>query len=118
MEPKKATISGLPPRGNAFGWREDTQVHMRILVAVAPTMYRQTLAHAIRRERPNDEVRLAGPDSLDREASSFRPHLIVCTDSAPEVQEVSVPSWVVIRYHDNLSASVSLDGKTPALSKT
>ncbi len=88
---------------------------MRILVAIAPTMYRQTLAHAIRRERPNDDVRLADPDSLDREASSFRPHLIVCSDSAPEVREVSVPTWVVIRYHDSLSASVFLDGQDPRL---
>jgi hypothetical protein len=105
----------LPPHGNAFGWGEATQILMRILVAIAPTMYRQTLAHSIRRARPNDNVRLGDPDSLDREASSFRPHLILCHDSASEVQEVNVPSWVVIRYHDSLSASVFLDGRDPRL---
>ena len=84
---------------------------MRILVALAPTMYRQTLAHSIRRERPNDYVCVADPNALDREAPSFRPHMVVCNDSAPEVREVSVPSWVVIRYHDNLSASVFLEGQ-------
>jgi hypothetical protein len=115
MEPMKATISGLLPHGNAFDWGQDTQILMRILVAIAPTMYRQTLAHSIRREHPNDDVRLAKPDSLDREASSFRPHLIVCSDDAPEVREVSVPSWVVIRYHDSMSASVFLDGQDPRL---
>jgi hypothetical protein len=89
---------------------------MRILVAVAPTMYRQTLAHVIRTDRPDDDVRLADPDSLDREASSFLPHLIVCNDNAPEVPEgVSVPSWVVIRYHDHLSASVFIDDQDPRL---
>jgi hypothetical protein len=89
---------------------------MRILVAVAPTMYRETLAHVIRRDRPDDDVHLADPHSLDQEASSFRPHLIVCTDNASEVrEEVSVPSWVVIRYHDHLSASVFLDGQDPRL---
>lgn len=88
---------------------------MRILVAVVPTMHRETLAHVIRRDRPNDDVRLADPNALDREASSFRPHLIVCIDYAPEVREVSVPCWVVIRYHDSLSASVSLDGQDPRL---
>jgi hypothetical protein len=89
---------------------------MRILVAVAPIMYRQTLAHILRRDRPDDEVRLADPHSLDREASSFGPHLIVCNDDAPEIrEEVSVPSWVVIRYHDSLSASVFLDGQDPRL---
>ncbi len=88
---------------------------MRILVAVAPTMYRETLAHIIRTDRPDDDVQLTDPDSLDREASSFGPHLIVCNDDAPEVQGVSVPSWVVIRYHDSLSASVFFDGQDPRL---
>jgi hypothetical protein len=88
---------------------------MRILVAVAPKMYRETLAHILRKDRPSDDVRLAGPDALDREASGFRPHLIVCNDNASEVREVTVPSWVVIRYHDHLSASVFLDGQDPRL---
>ena len=115
MEPKKVTISGLPLHGNAFGWGEAIQIDMRILLAIAPTMYRQTLAHSIRRECPNDDVCLADPDALDREASSFHPHMLVCNDSASEVQEVSIPSWVVIRYHDSLSASVFLDGEDPRL---
>jgi hypothetical protein len=89
---------------------------MRILVAVAPTMYRESLAHIIRSDRPDDEVRLADPQALDSEAASFRPHLIVCSDDAQEIrEEVSVPSWVVIRYHDSLSASVFLDGQDPRL---
>jgi hypothetical protein len=89
---------------------------MRILVAVAPTMYRQTLAHVIRRDRPEDDVHLVDPQALDREAASFLPHLVVCNDNAPDVgEEVSVPSWVVIRYHDHLSASVFLDGQGPRL---
>ena len=88
---------------------------MRILIAIAPTMYRETLGHILHRDRPNDDVRLADPKDLDREASSFGPHLIVCTDGASEVREVSVPSWVVIRYQDSLSASVFLDGQDPRL---
>jgi hypothetical protein len=39
----------------------------------------------------------------------------VCSDEASEVREVSVPSWVVIRYQDSLSASVFLDGQGPRL---
>ena len=89
---------------------------MRILLAVAPKMYRETIANVLRTERPNDdEVRLADPQALDKEASSFRPHLIVCNDNASEVRDVSVPSWVVIRYHDHLSASVFLDGQDARL---
>ena len=43
---------------------------MRILVAVAPTMYSQTIAHVLRRDRPEHEVHLADPQVLDREVSS------------------------------------------------
>ena len=105
------------PRARRLVCPEDRYIdpRMRILVAVEPTMYRETLAHVLRRERPNDDVRLADPDALDREASSFRPHMIVCSDAASEVREVSVPSWVVIRYHDSLSASVFLDGRDTRL---
>src|SRR3954469_20989599 len=39
--------------------------------------YRETLTHLLRRNRPNDVVRLAESDALDRVASSFRPHMIV-----------------------------------------
>ncbi|MDP8973802.1 MAG: hypothetical protein M3N45_11690 [Actinomycetota bacterium] len=88
---------------------------MRILIAVAPTMYRETLAHIIQKDRPNDEVRFADPQILYQEASSFRPHLIVCNDNASEVREVNVPSWVVIRYHDHLSASVFFGGQDTRL---
>jgi hypothetical protein len=88
---------------------------MRILVTIAPTMYRETLAHIIRTNRPSDEVRLSDPDALDQEASSFRPHIIICHDTASEVREVSVPSWIVIRYQDSLSASVFLEEQDPQL---
>ena len=102
----------------SLGFVGDTyKDHMRILVAVAPKMYRETLAHVLRRDRPDDDVRLSDPQALDREASSFRPHLVVCNDNAPEVreEEVSVPSWVVIRFHDHLSASVFIGGQNPRL---
>ncbi len=97
--------------------QKETFIHnaMRILIAVAPTMYRETLAHIIQKVRPNDEVRFADPQILDREALSFRPHLIVCNDDASEVGEVNIPSWVVIRYQDSLNASVFLDGQDTRL---
>jgi hypothetical protein len=60
-------------------------------------------------------VHLADPEALDREASSFSPHLIVCNDNAEEVRRVSVPSWIVIRYQNHMSASVVLDGRDPYL---
>lgn len=65
---------------------------MRILVVVEPIMYREALAHAIRTNRPDGDVRLTDPASLDREATSFGSHLIVCSEHAPEVRGASVDS--------------------------
>jgi DNA-binding NarL/FixJ family response regulator len=100
-----------------LGFVEDAhnKDYMRILLAVSPIMYRETIAHVLRTNRPNVEVHLTGPEDLDREASSFGPDLIVCSDDAPGVRGVSVPSWVVIRYHDTMSSSVLLDGQDPRL---
>jgi hypothetical protein len=128
---RRSSSSSRPPKGlvhTSMHFSPDIQVisldfivatykdHMRILVAVAPKMYRETLAHILRTDRPDDDVRLSDPQALDREAASFRPHLVVCNDNAEEVpEEVSVPSWVVIRFHDHLSASVFIDGQDPRL---
>ncbi len=115
IQSEKAIISGLSQTGMR-SVRERPQINMRILIAVTPIMYRETLAHIVSKDRPDDEVRLADPQALDQEASSFRPHLIVCNDNAPEVpEEVSVPSWVVIRYQDSMSASVFLGDQDPRL---
>jgi hypothetical protein len=39
----------------------------------------------------------------------------VCDDTAVEVQGVSVPSWIVIRYQDSLNASSFLEGQETRL---
>ena len=64
---------------------------MRILLAVSPLMYRESLAHLIRTNRPNAQVHLAEPEDLAREAASFGPHLIVCSEDAREVQVSASP---------------------------
>ena len=89
--------------------------HMRILIALAPLMYRQTLALTLKGRRPpHDEVLIAAPQALNREASRFHPHLVVCNDNASEV-EVAVPCWVVIRFHDGMDATVSISGQSSRL---
>lgn len=83
---------------------------MRILVTIAPTMYRETLALSLHRHRPHVEVMLASSDALDREVGRFEPHLVVCNEATPKVRE-SVPSWVMIMYDDSLNAKVSIGGR-------
>jgi hypothetical protein len=48
---------------------------MRVLIAIALTMYWETLELALLRYRPHLEVRITDPDALDRETASFEPTL-------------------------------------------
>ncbi len=61
---------------------------MRVLIAVMPRMYRTTLERVLKQERPNLEVRSADPEDLDRELSRFKPHLLVCSELSPKVDDV------------------------------
>jgi hypothetical protein len=87
---------------------------MRILITVHPRMYREAIAMAIHRHRPDAEIMLAPPESVDGEMRRFRPHLIVRNDTdgaspemlAGEVHQVSV------LYSDGMDAEVSLDGQS------
>ncbi len=78
---------------------------MRVLITVVPRMYRDTLERVLKQERPNLEVRSADPEDLDRKMSRFEPHLLVCGELSPKVEEV-VLSWVHVLYEDSLTANV------------
>src|SRR5919199_2016779 len=82
---------------------------LRVLIAIAPTMYWETLELALLRYRPHLEVRITDPDALDRETSNFRPHVVVCNHITPSVRE-SIPSWVVVPYHSS-NATIHVYGQ-------
>ena len=85
----------------------------RVLVTVSPLMYREAIALAIHRNRPDLDVRLAPPDVAERELRSFRPHLLVHNDTAPipEGALAGVPCRVEALYSDSMDARVSADGR-------
>jgi hypothetical protein len=87
------------------GWRI-----LRVLIAIAPTMYWETLELALLRYRPHLEVRISDPDTLDRETASFEPHLVVCNEVTPTVRE-NVPSWVVAPYSHSSDATMHVQGQ-------
>ncbi len=84
---------------------------MRVLIAVEPLMYRETMASVLLQRRPHTQVRIAGPEDLDRELESFLPHLVVCSVLSEKVKGIA-RSWVHILYEDSLDASVSVDART------
>jgi hypothetical protein len=85
---------------------------LRILVSIAPRSYRESLALALQRHRPDSEVRISPPEVLEREVGSFEPHVIVCNDGVSrEVRDLAC-SWVEILFIDDLHANISVDGRT------
>ncbi len=88
---------------------------MRILVTVQPQMYREALALALQRYRPEAEVLLYPLESPDGELESFGPHLLVRNDTdeanlLPLVGE-KLLCWVEILYSDGMDAKIHLDGE-------
>lgn len=86
---------------------------MRILVIVKPRMYRETLALALHKHRPDAEVMLAPADSLDGEVKSFAPDLLVRNDNdglAPEYLN-AVACRIEILFSNGMGARISLDGR-------
>ena len=86
---------------------------MRILITVSPLMYRESLALAIHRSRPDFEVLLGAPESLDGQEESFRPHLLVRNDTDGAHMELLTGAlcWIEILYSNSMHARVSLDGE-------
>ena len=86
---------------------------MRILITVAPRMYREALALAVHRNRPYCDVKSADPEDVHREVKNFRPDLLVRNDNDgldPEVLAIA-SSWVEVKYHDSMDARISLSGR-------
>ncbi|MCA1731603.1 MAG: hypothetical protein LC751_20020 [Actinobacteria bacterium] len=85
---------------------------MRILVANSPLMYRESLALAIQRARPNFEVLIANPGKLNGQVESLAPHALVRDDDGVETSSPDgVVSWVGIIIDNHLNARISVNGK-------
>ena len=83
---------------------------MRVLIAIAPTMYWETLELALLRYRSHLEVKITDPDVLDREVADFEPHVVVCHRVTPTVRD-SVPSWVQVPYKDSSDVTIYVQGQ-------
>ena len=83
---------------------------MRVLVAIAPQMYRQAVVLTLRNHRPSVEVEACDPEDLERNLARFLPRLLVCHHTAPDVRE-RVAYRVEILYEDSLDAAVVTDGR-------
>lgn len=92
-------------------WWERWKAYLvRVLIAIAPLSYRESVALNLTRHRPHLEVRMAPPEDLDQEVSTFEPHLLVCNEITEAVRQ-NVLSWVQILFENGLDAIISVDGQ-------
>jgi hypothetical protein len=86
---------------------------VRVLVTVKPQMYRETLALTLHEHRPDAEVMIATSESLDGEATRFRPHLLVRNDDdgAGPKSLNAIACRVEILYTDGMGARINLNGR-------
>lgn len=118
----RSMSAGRLPRTHEPVWavpkglgEERTRI-VRVLITIVPRMYRESLALTVKRHHPDFEVMLGNMASLDVQAESFRPHLLVRNDtdgadleSMPDMQ--GVLCWIEILYSDSMGARISLDGE-------
>jgi len=92
---------------------ERSAFFVRILITITPRMYREVLALSIHRRRPDFEVLLAPPWSLDGKAERFGPHVLV---QGPDESGLppALPDGVLCRIQlldtGRLDATIELDG--------
>lgn len=86
---------------------------MRVLITISPRMYRELLALALHQHRPDFKVVLGDMESLDGQAASFRPHMLIRNDTDGVDMELREGAlcWIEILYSDSMDARVSLDGE-------
>ena len=88
---------------------------VRVLVTVEPRMYREAIALAVQRNRPEAEVMLVPEEILDGQVEDFAPHVLVRNDSdgvASEELLGSVVCYMEVLYTDDMAARVSVGDRS------
>jgi hypothetical protein len=85
---------------------------MRVLVSISPRMYREVVALSIHRSRPDLDIRLAPPEYAAGELASFRPHLLIHTDtpSIPREAIVGLPLMLAVPRCAPVDSGTGADG--------
>ena len=84
---------------------------VRVLVTVEPRMYREAIALAVQRDRPDAEVILVSAVGLDGQVDGFEPHMLVRNDSDEAIPEELLGSMVCrmeVLFTDGMAARVSV----------
>ena len=88
---------------------------VRVLVTVEPRMYREAIAIAVHRNRPEAKVMLVAEEGVDGQVKDFAPHVLVRNDSdrvVPEGLLGSVVCRMEVLYTDSMAARVSVGDRS------
>ena len=88
---------------------------VRVLVTVEPRMYREALALAVHRNRPEAEVMIVSEEVMNGQAEDFAPHVLVRNDSDeafPEGLLGSVVCSMEVLFTNGMAARVSVGGNS------
>lgn len=80
-----------------------------ILVANEPRVYRDTLGVALKMLRPDVEVLVVDPDSLDEHVQRHTPAFVICSQLTTVV-ETQVSAWLLLYPNGEMSALKCVDG--------
>ncbi len=83
---------------------------MRVLVAIEPRLYRETLGRALRGLRPRLEVAVVEPEDLWAAVVRLDPELVIANlpDSLPDAGRIT---WVEFRPYEQPPAKICLGGR-------
>jgi hypothetical protein len=85
-----------------------------ILVANEPRAYRDTLGVALKMLRPDVDVQVIDPDSLDECVERHNPAFVVCSHLTASV-ETRVSAWLLLYPNGEMSALKCIDGERKEL---
>lgn len=89
----------------------ETPGPLRVMVAIEPRAYRESIAYSLEGLRPDVEVEIGDPGSLGSEVRRLEPHLVLC-NRPDTTRSGSVISWVEIYSSSTVGqvAEACIDG--------
>jgi hypothetical protein len=88
---------------------------VRVLITVEPRIYREAIALAVQRYRPDAEVLLVPEGLMDGQVEGFAPHVLVRDDGGaafPGELLESVVCRVEVLYTDHMATRVSVGDRS------
>ena len=83
---------------------------MKVLIAVAPCAYRQTIGYTVQALRPRYMVEVVDPDRLYAEVERRIPEVVLCSLPRTNTSDEG-PTWVEFRPYAEPTGKIRVDGQ-------